>query len=51
MRSYVRRWVNEWDLRRLYPAVELSTEEEQEIRPTYEEDDSLEEASEPLQIE
>jgi len=49
MRSYVRRWVNEWDLKRLYPAAELSTEEEQEIRPTYEQDDSLEEPSEPLQ--
>lgn len=47
MRSYVRRWVNEWDLKRLYPGAELSTEEEQEIGPAYEEDDSLEQPSEP----
>jgi hypothetical protein len=47
MRSYVRRWVNEWDLRRLYPGAELCTEEEQEIRPTYEQDESLERPSEP----
>ena len=51
MRSYVRRWVNEWDLKRLYPGAELSTEEEQEIRPTYEQDDSLEQFSEPLKEE
>lgn len=43
MRSYVRRWVNEWDLRRLYPGAELSAEDEQELRPTYAEDQSLEE--------
>ena len=42
MRSYVRRWVNEWDLRRLYPGASLSAEEEQEIRPTYTQDDLLE---------
>ena len=46
MRSYVRRWVNEWDLRRLYPGVELSTEEDQVMGPTYEEDESLEMPSE-----
>ena len=46
MRSYVRRWVNEWDLRRLYPGAELSTEEEQGMGPTYEQDESLEELSE-----
>jgi len=51
MRSYVRRWVNEWDLKRLYPGAELSTEDEQEIRPTYEQDDSLEQPSEPSQAE
>jgi hypothetical protein len=51
MRSYVRRWVNEWDLKRLYPGAEISTEEEQEIRPTYEQDDSLEQPSEPSQEE
>jgi hypothetical protein len=43
MRSYVRRWVNEWDLRRLYPDAELSTEEEREMSPSYERDESLEE--------
>ncbi len=42
MRSYVRRWVNEWDLRRLYPGAELSAEEEQGMGPTYEQDESLE---------
>jgi len=52
MRSYVRRWVNEWDLRRLYPGVELSTEVEEEMRPSYEEDVALEQASsEPALIE
>ena len=45
MRSYVRRWVNEWDLRRLYPGAELSAEEEYEVGPTYEEDETLEEPS------
>jgi hypothetical protein len=49
MRSYVRRWVNEWDLKRLYPGAELVTEEEQQISPTYEQDDSLEQPSEPSQ--
>ncbi len=28
MRSYVRRWINEWDLKRLCPDAELHTEEE-----------------------
>ena len=52
MRSFVRRWVNEWDLRRLYPGTELSTEVEEEMRPSYEEDAELEEASpEPALIE
>jgi hypothetical protein len=47
MRSYVRRWINEWDLKRLYPGAEVCTEEEQEIKPTYEQDESLERPSEP----
>lgn len=47
MRSYVRRWVNEWDLRRLYPGVEVFTEEEEEMRPSYEMDESLESSEEP----
>ncbi len=45
MRSHVRRWVNEWDLKRLYPGAELSAEEEAEIGPTYEQDNSLEQPS------
>jgi hypothetical protein len=47
MRSYVRRWVNEWDLRRLYSGAELSPDEEPEIRPTYEQDELLEQPSDP----
>ena len=43
MRSHVRRWMNEWDLKRLYPGATVSTEEH-ELRPTYEEDLSLEES-------
>ena len=46
MRSYVRRWVNEWDLRRVYPGTDISTGEEQELRLTYEQDESLEQPSE-----
>jgi len=42
MRSYVRRWVNEWDLRRLYPSASLSTEEEPALRPSYVQDELLE---------
>ena len=47
MRSYVRRWVNEWDLRRLYPGATIITDDEQEMKPTYEPDEDLEMASEP----
>jgi hypothetical protein len=47
MRSYVRRWVNEWDLRRLYPGTNIVTDDEQEIKPTYEPDKDLEVSSEP----
>jgi hypothetical protein len=36
--------MNEWDLKRLYPGASVSTEE-QELRPTYEEDVVLEEQS------
>lgn len=46
MRSYVRRWVNEWDLIRLYPGTEICTDEEPEIRPTYEQNECLEQPSE-----
>ena len=45
MRSHVRRWMNEWDLRRLYPGATVSTEE-RELRLIYEEDVALEEAPE-----
>jgi hypothetical protein len=41
MRSYLRRWINEWDLMRTHPDADLHTEEE-EVRPTYGEDDALE---------
>jgi hypothetical protein len=51
MRSDVRRWVNEWDLKRLYPGAELSMDEEREIRPTYEQDYSLEQPPEPSREE
>ena len=47
MRSYVRRWVNEWDLNRLYPGVTVCTEEEQQINPGYEQNESLEQLSGP----
>jgi hypothetical protein len=47
MRSHVRRWVNEWDLIRLYPGAQLCAADEQEIRPTYSQDEDLEESSEP----
>lgn len=46
MRSYVRRWVNVWDLNRLYPNQEVDLDSEQELRPAYREDASLEESSE-----
>ena len=45
MRSYVRRWINEWDLKRLYPGAEVHTEED-ELRIDYGEDQELEVASE-----
>jgi hypothetical protein len=45
MRAHVRRWINEWDLRRIYPSAPLSTEEDV-LRPSYEEDQDLEGVSE-----
>ena len=45
MRSYVRRWINEWDLMRLYPGVEVATEE-QELHASYAEDGALEQPPE-----
>ena len=41
MREYVRGWITEWDLRRLYPEVQLDIEI-MEVRQTYEEDQELE---------
>jgi hypothetical protein len=41
MRSHIRRWINEWDLKRLYPGSDVTTEE-QELRPTYAEDAEIE---------
>ena len=43
IRSYVRRWINEWDLRRLYPDTEPEIEE-MELTFSYEEDTTLEQA-------
>ena len=43
IRSYVRRWINEWDLRRLYPDSEPEIEET-ELTFSYEEDSTLERA-------
>ena len=43
IRSYVRRWINEWDLRRLYPEVEPEMEETR-LPINYEEDTTLERA-------
>ena len=43
IRSYVRRWINEWDLRRLYPGSEPEIEET-ELTFSYEEDTTLEQA-------
>jgi hypothetical protein len=40
MRSHVRRWINEWDLRRFDAANVAQTEEE--LRPTYREDPQIE---------
>jgi len=40
MRSYVRRWINEWDLLRLHPDAQLDTLEER-LQPSYEEDVTL----------
>jgi hypothetical protein len=43
IRSFVRRWINEWDLRRLYPESEPDIEET-ELTFSYEEDTALEHA-------
>lgn len=41
IRSFVRRWINEWDLRRLYPELEPDIEVT-EVQFKYEEDTALE---------
>jgi hypothetical protein len=46
LRSYVRRWVNQWDLLRLYPGTSLSVDTEEEIGPGYVEDTALEQSNE-----
>ena len=45
MRTYVRFWINEWDLRRAYPDYSPKMEVA-ELRPSYEEDRDLEVAPE-----
>lgn len=45
MRSHVRRWMNEWDLKRLYPGAAVVTEE-QTLKSSYDEDVTLEEPNE-----
>jgi bacteriophage exclusion system BrxC/D-like protein len=45
MRSYVRRWINEWDLQRLYPGEALQTVET-ELRIDYAERPELQPAAE-----
>ncbi len=44
IRAYVRRWINEWDLRRLYPGLEPDIEET-ELEFRYDEDTMLEKPS------
>ena len=44
IRPFVRRWINEWDLRRLYPDSEPDIEEN-ELQFRYEEDTALEQTS------
>jgi len=46
MRSYVRRWVNEWDLQRLFPNAQTETVEGV-LRPNYTEDRDLEQETDP----
>ncbi len=41
MREYVRGWITEWDLRRLYPEAQLDIEIS-DVQQTYEEDQELE---------
>lgn len=41
MREYVRGWITEWDLRRLYPEAQLDIEIV-DVRQTYEEDQEME---------
>lgn len=41
MRAYVRRWINEWDLRRLYPTATIDLQEDS-LKVSYETDADLE---------
>lgn len=55
MRSYVRRWINEWDLRRLYPDKQIQLEE-QPVQPGYQQDpegalEMSEDSSNPVEEE
>lgn len=45
IRSYIRRWINEWDILRFHPAADLETEMG-EITQRYDEDSELEQSSE-----
>ncbi len=45
LRSYIRRWVHEWDLLRLYPGISVDTEEDQ-VDIEYGEDSNLESPTE-----
>ena len=49
IRSFVRRWINEWDLRRLFPESEPDIEET-EFKLNYDEDKDLEQASQDRSI-
>jgi len=44
MRSYVRRFINEWDLKRLYPDAVLNTQDDP-LSPTYVNDPALQQPS------
>lgn len=49
MRAYVRRWINEWDLARLYPGEALDSLE-LEVKQDYSEDADLERPPEPEDV-
>jgi hypothetical protein len=45
MRAYVRRWINEWDLRRIYPTAVIDFVDEN-LKVSYETDADLEKDAE-----